>query len=258
MFRSIAPDRLDRPAFWVWVVPLVLGHVLLTFMMVSGAKGFGAIDTLLVLFYARVLGSRFRDIGWPGWIAPTFVIVTMIVIPLLGLGIAIGSHTRPDEFMNLISSIGSIMGPANLLLMVVAGVVPGRERDDPAAPLPVSPETVATGALPAPGTAISPPSEADKFSTKDALVVGGGALAILLIVYFGVSSAINSTKPRQQASSPPSPVPWQTLPRSDQPVQNRAEQQNSATQQMQVESNGLTKYTNDFLRQLQQSPANRR
>ena len=254
MFKWKVPDRLDRPSFWVWVVPMLLGHILLTFMTVTGAKGLGVVDTLLLIFYSRVLGSRFRDVGWPVWIAPAFVIVTMIAIPLVGVGIAISSQVRPAEVLNWLGSITAITGPANLLLMIVAGSVPGRERHDPPPlTLPVSPEAGSppTGAPPALSAANIPADESGKFSTRDALVVAGGALVIVLIIGMTMFNMATSRNPVQQVTLPPARLPSKVLPRSGQQTLVQPQMQ-------QVESNGLTKATNDFLRQQSQQPASRK
>jgi hypothetical protein len=228
------PERLDRPTFWMWVVPLLLGHLLLAMVLLAGAKGIGTIDTLIILWLAMIVAARFHDIGWPRWIAPTFMLVSMLLLPLVAAGYAIASNAAPARLPDWMNLIGWITGPANLVLLVVAGSVPGTPQiDPPGESLQVS------------GEAISPPVAESQFHARDALVVAGGVAVIVVILGAAFSGIFTSH--RQQVSSQPSIV----LPQPP-PAPSRAEQQ------MRVESNGLTKYTNDFLRQLPQSPANRR
>ncbi|HEY4919980.1 MAG TPA: hypothetical protein VII40_07740 [Xanthobacteraceae bacterium] len=120
------PKRLDRPSFWMWAVPLVLGHLVLGFIMMNGNIGpFGVVDTLIIVWLARALASRFRDIGWPVWIGPTILLVTMLGLPFLVLGYGIMSGAG-DQIMQWFSLIGLIAGPVNLVLLIVAGSVPGK------------------------------------------------------------------------------------------------------------------------------------
>ncbi len=125
-----SPKRLDRPTFWMWTVPLVVGHVVLTIVLtILGASGavrsLGAVDTVLIVFLARVLAWRFRDIGWPVWIGPTILLGTMLGLPFLILGYAIASHAG-GRIMQWIWLVGVIAGPANIVLLIVAGSVPGK------------------------------------------------------------------------------------------------------------------------------------
>jgi uncharacterized membrane protein YhaH (DUF805 family) len=83
---------LDRPSFWKWAIPLVLGLVVLAILGVSGAaRSVGAINTFvtvvsamalvrlaLIVLLAMALARRFRDIGWPAWIGPTVLLVAML------------------------------------------------------------------------------------------------------------------------------------------------------------------------------------
>jgi hypothetical protein len=120
------PKRVDRPAFWMWTVPLVLGHVLLNVLIANGSAGpFGAADTVIVVYLARTLGWRFRDIGWPVWIGPTILLVTMIGLPFLLLGIAIMNNVG-SQITEWFTLYGLIVGPLNLVLLIVAGSVPGK------------------------------------------------------------------------------------------------------------------------------------
>src|SRR5262245_20266822 len=99
--------RLDRPSFWKWAIPLVLGLVGMVFLGRSGAlrlagtldTGLNARDTmvlaqgavglvmlLLIVLLAMALARRFRDIGWPAWIGPTILLVAMLGPPFLFAG----------------------------------------------------------------------------------------------------------------------------------------------------------------------------
>lgn len=73
-----------------------------------------------------MLAGRFRDIGWPIWIGSSFVIVTMLVLPIVALVYAIASHPQAPEFLQWLNRIGLIVGPLNLLLLIVAGSVPAK------------------------------------------------------------------------------------------------------------------------------------
>src|SRR5215472_81829 len=88
--------RLDRPSFWKWAIPLMLGLVVLAILGVSGAARVGGIDTVvivvsakalvrlvLILLLAMALARRFRDITWPAWIGPTILLVAMLGLPVL-------------------------------------------------------------------------------------------------------------------------------------------------------------------------------
>ncbi|HLH90368.1 MAG TPA: hypothetical protein VKX28_18100 [Xanthobacteraceae bacterium] len=118
--------RLDRPTYWMWAVPLVAGHVILGLMMMSGtATSLGSIDTGLIIGLAVVLAARFRDIGWPAWIGPTILIGTMFGLPFLVLGIAAANGTG-SRMMGWLSLYGLFSVPVNLILLIVAGSVPGK------------------------------------------------------------------------------------------------------------------------------------
>jgi hypothetical protein len=121
-----SPKRLDRPRFWMWVVPLVLGHLVLSAVIMRGVAGpFGSFDNVIVVFLAIALARRFRDIGWPVWIGPTILLLTMIGLPFLILGFAMMKHAG-DQVMQWLSLYGLISGPVTLVLLIVAGSVPGK------------------------------------------------------------------------------------------------------------------------------------
>jgi hypothetical protein len=119
-------NQLDRRSFWMWAIPLTAAHLLLMILSVQGFKGLGPLDTVLIFVLAGILARRFRDIGWPVWIGPSFLIVTMLVVPLVAAGYGIASRAPPAQLLQWIGQIGQISGPANLLLLVLAGSVPSR------------------------------------------------------------------------------------------------------------------------------------
>jgi hypothetical protein len=236
------PERLDRDDFWLWAVCLVFAHIVLTLLSAGGGP-FGALDTLAIVALALVVGARFRDIGWPVWIGPTFMLVTMLALPLVAVGYAIATNLSPPELLKLMNAIGLVAGPTNLLLLIVAGSVRGTAAANPSAqvvmpePSAVAPDMMAT-ATPAPDPsrgsedATSQPSAAPAVSGRTGLlIVGGGGLVILLIVG---SFLVRTVPPAPVNTATPAP-----------PASN-------------LQSNGLTKETNDFLQQLsRQQPAKR-
>ena len=149
-----SPKRLNRSEFWMWAIPLLIAHVVLNAMASSGATGVGSVDTLVIIWLAVRLAGRFYDIGWPAWIGPSFMIVTMLVLPLVALGYAIASHLPSPRFLELLNGISPIVGIANLLLIIFAGSVPGRPTDPSAEAPEVSAEMgasqTATAVMPQP------------------------------------------------------------------------------------------------------------
>ena len=122
-----SPKRLDRRTFWIWVVLLVLGHVSANNMMPYGSAALLpmiGIDDVILILLAITLARRFRDIGWPVWIGPTILLVT-IGLPFLGIGIAMMNYAA-DQIMQWLPLYGLISGPLNLVLLIVAGLVPGK------------------------------------------------------------------------------------------------------------------------------------
>src|SRR5215467_4841365 len=131
--------RLDRPSFWKWAIPLVLGLVVLVILGRSGAvRLVGEFDTglnavaaitlaltaialvslVLIVLLAMALARRLRDIGWPAWIGPTILLFTTLGPPFLDAG-----YTFADE----IRDIGDLVSMAvDLVLLIVAGSVPGK------------------------------------------------------------------------------------------------------------------------------------
>jgi len=120
------PQQLDRATFRIWAIALVAAHVLLVIAAANGASFFGNLDTVVVLFLAWALAARSRDIGWPAWRAPTFLLVTMLLSPLFLLAYLIATGNNSADFLGLINVIGLITAPLNLILLVVAALKPGK------------------------------------------------------------------------------------------------------------------------------------
>jgi hypothetical protein len=118
-------NQLNRLYFWLWAVPVVAGHVILTIAVENGAR-VGPLDTVLIVLLAAVVAGRFRDIGWPGWLGPALVLVLMLGIPLVATGLAIAQNAGPDQVMETLLRVGQFSGLATLVLLVIAGSVPSR------------------------------------------------------------------------------------------------------------------------------------
>ncbi len=114
-----SPKRLDRPSFWKWAIPLVLGLVVLPIPGYA-ARSVGGINTVvivdlamalvrlvLIVLLAMALTRRFRDIGWPAWIGPTILLVTMIGLPFLVIGYATATY---DSDIDIVLEWGSMAG----------------------------------------------------------------------------------------------------------------------------------------------------
>jgi uncharacterized membrane protein YhaH (DUF805 family) len=120
-------ERLDRANFWGWAIFLIIAHLVITFAMVQGAMRYlGAVDTLAILVLALATGGRFRDFGWPAWIPVVFMIATMIVLPMVVIGVAFTNNAKPDMFLDWANLVGLVSGFANILLIVIAGLIPGK------------------------------------------------------------------------------------------------------------------------------------
>jgi uncharacterized membrane protein YhaH (DUF805 family) len=222
------PERVDRRAFWTWAIPLVIAHVVLSGAAMAGVNGTGAVDTLIIIMLAALVARRFRDIGWRGWIGGSFVIATMLVAPLAVTAYAIANNLRPAQFMEAMNVVGLVTGAANLVLLAVAGYVQSSRLDEPI------PAGLVVDALQPPAEASSPPVAADEHRMPNVFAVSA-AIIVLVLVAVGISIAL--LIPRPYATSTPS-APSQAS------IQGR-----------QTQSNGLTKDTNDFLRQLAQHPS---
>jgi uncharacterized membrane protein YhaH (DUF805 family) len=126
MLKSLS--QVDRRSFWMWTVPIAAVHCLLSIAMANAMelRPLGPMDTLLILLLAVVLVGRFRDIGWPTWIGASFLIATMLVVPFVVLFYAIASGDKALDLPRLMMLMSGFNVPANFLLLVVAGCVPGR------------------------------------------------------------------------------------------------------------------------------------
>jgi hypothetical protein len=118
-------NQLNRRLFWMWTIPIIAAHVLLSIAVADG-MGVGAFDTVLIVLLAAVVAGRFRDIGWPAWLGPAFVLVTMLGIPAVAMGVMIAQKVDPDQFVQSLLRIGQFAGLANLVLLVIAGSMPGK------------------------------------------------------------------------------------------------------------------------------------
>src|SRR5262249_4334086 len=147
--------RLDRPSFWKWAIPLVLGLVVLAILGRSGAarhavRLVGEFDTglnaaaaitlaltamalvllVLIVLLAMALARRFRDIGWPAWIGPTILLFTTLGPPFLDAGYTFAEPTFAEPTFNEIRDIGDLGSMAvDLVLLIVAGSVPGKAQN---------------------------------------------------------------------------------------------------------------------------------
>jgi|SRR5215467_12841914 len=133
-----SPKRLDRLSFWKWAILLVLGLVVLAISGVSGAaRSVGGINTVvivvsakalirlvLIVLLAMALARRFRDIGWPAWIGPTILLVTTLGPPFLVVGYV--NVTYNEDFREWASMVRLISDSVNLVLLIVAGSMPGK------------------------------------------------------------------------------------------------------------------------------------
>jgi hypothetical protein len=123
---NMFPRQLDRATFRLWAVGLVAAHIIAVIAAANGADLLGKLDTPIILFLAWALAARSRDIGWPAWMAPAFLLVTMLFSPFLLLAYLIATGNKSADFLGLASMIGLVTGPLNLILLVVAAFVPGQ------------------------------------------------------------------------------------------------------------------------------------
>ena len=134
---------LDRPSFWKWAIPLVLGLVVLVILNVSGAarsvRLVGGVNALVILVSAMalvrlvlivllaiVLARRFRDVGWPAWIGPTILLVTMVGLPFLVVGYTTATATYDSDILRWTPVVNWISDSVSLVLVIVAGSMPGK------------------------------------------------------------------------------------------------------------------------------------
>jgi hypothetical protein len=124
------PRQLDRATFRGWAIGLVAAHILCVIAAAHGASFLGNVDTVAILFLAGALAARSRDIGWPAWRAPTFLLVTMVLSPFLPLAYLIATGNKSADFLGLVGVIGLVTAPLNLILLVVAALKPGKLSAD--------------------------------------------------------------------------------------------------------------------------------
>jgi hypothetical protein len=122
MLKSL--NQLNRRLFWTWTIPIVVAYVLLGIAVVNGAR-VGPFATVLIVLLAYVVAGRFRDIGWPAWLGPAFILVTMLGIPAVAMGLEIERNATPDELLQSLVRVGLFTGLANLVLLIIVGSVPG-------------------------------------------------------------------------------------------------------------------------------------
>jgi uncharacterized membrane protein YhaH (DUF805 family) len=137
--------RLDRPSFWKWAIPLVLGLVVLAILGRSGAvrlvrefatgldaaaaitlalTAMGLVRLVLTVLLAMALARRFRDIGWPAWIGPTILLFTTLGPPFFVFVTYV--NDIGNNIRELVSMAGWISASVDLVLLIVAGSVPGK------------------------------------------------------------------------------------------------------------------------------------
>jgi uncharacterized membrane protein YhaH (DUF805 family) len=193
------PERVDRRAFWTWVIPLVIAHVGLSALAVAGVNGTGGLDTAVIIVLAALVAARFRDIGWRGWIGASFMIATMLVSTLAVTAYAIANNLPPAQFMEAMNKVGLIVGPANLVLLLVSGSVRG---SGPVDPIPADP---VVDALQPPAEARSPSAAQDEQRVPSVLAMTAGIMLVTLVVVVAVVGiAIALLAPRRYATSAPS------------------------------------------------------
>jgi len=132
-----SPKRLDRPSFWKWAIPLVLGSWFLSILPLGGvARSVGLNSAVsvgltvalarlvLIVLLALALARRFRDIGWLAWIGSTILLVTMLGLPVVFLVYA--GVTSDVDILEWAPTVAWISDSLSLLLVIVAGFVPGK------------------------------------------------------------------------------------------------------------------------------------
>jgi uncharacterized membrane protein YhaH (DUF805 family) len=193
------PERVDRRAFWTWVIPLGIAHAGLSTLAAAGVNAMGALDTVAVIWLAALVAARFRDIGWRGWIGASFMIATMVAAPLAFIAYAIASKFPPAQFMEAMNEVGLIVGIANLVLLVVSGSVRGSGAVDPI------PAGAVVDALQPPAEARSPSAAQDAHREPSVLAMTAGIMLVTLVVVVAVVGiAIALLAPRPYAASAPS------------------------------------------------------
>lgn len=225
------PENVDRETFWMWAVPLVLAHLAFSIAAAARVPGMAAGDIVVTIWYIVLLARRFRDIGWPGWIAVAFVVATMVVIPFGFLGYAIANELPMAEFATQFNRIGMFTGAANLVLLIMAGSMKGK------APAVAEPAVAAVHAPAEAGPSVAPSAAPVEPRKPDPFVVGAVTVFAVAVIGLIVALLLRPQQATQAVYSPSvSPPPAMTSSGNE------------------TESNGLTKNTNDFLRQFSQQP----
>jgi len=216
------PERIGRRLFWTWAIPLVIAHAVASFARLAGFRAAGGVDTVIVAALAIVVAGRFRDIGWIGG---SLLIALLFVAPLMVTAYAVVNHLPSADFLDAMNRVGLCTGAASLVPLAIAGSVQGSQ---PQAPLPAGqpadiqpPPAEAGSPQPAAGGHWKPHAFALRFGIV-ALVVATGLFVALLIA-------------RQNPTSAPSSL-------------------QAGREGQQTQGNGLTRDTNDFLRQLSSRP----
>src|SRR5215510_11407759 len=130
--------RLDRPSFWKWAIPLVLGLVVFEISTVGRVEpvlidvivllAMALARLVLIVLLAMALARRCRDIGWPAWIGPTILLVTVLGPPFLVVGYGIATYVNDirNDIHEWVSMVGWISDSVSLVLLIVAGSMPGK------------------------------------------------------------------------------------------------------------------------------------
>jgi hypothetical protein len=225
MFKSLY--RIDRSTFWLWAIPILFVHGLVAVAIAYNVKtSLGPVDTGLIVVLAMALAGRFRDIGWPVWIGPTFLLGTALVMPLALLFYMISIGTAGSAYLPAMTGIGLFSSLGNIVLLVVARCVPGLSTP-PGQPSDDDPNDGLDAEQPP--TAFEEPQHGG----ASPLLFAAGAIGALLLVgaaVVGFSSAVKGPNAAVEATTAPTADPYG--------------------------KNGLTKETNDFLRSPAKSSPN--
>jgi uncharacterized membrane protein YhaH (DUF805 family) len=81
----------------------------------------GLARLVLIVLLALALARRFRDIGWPAWIGSTVLLVTMIGLPVVFL-----VYASDVDILEWAPTVAWMSDSLSLLLLIVAGFVPGK------------------------------------------------------------------------------------------------------------------------------------
>ena len=128
----------DRRTYWIaaaLVVAIQLGGGLLADERLIGPTLVRGIDYATAIVLAAILTKRFRDFGWPGWLAITALALTA-ALPIalyIYLNGGIIPRSRNQIFDSWMGTSSTLLFGA---LMIAAGLPrssgPGPDRDTPA------------------------------------------------------------------------------------------------------------------------------